>query len=46
MSSGAVLNAYIVAGRYPGDLAFDEVTYEDAHEAVAIVRRIKQLVTA
>jgi HEPN domain-containing protein len=43
---GAVLNEYIVAGRYPGDVAYEEVGEAEAREAVAIVRRIEEAVRA
>jgi hypothetical protein len=42
---GATLNEYIVAGRYPGDLAFEEIGVEEAQEAVATTRRIRELVS-
>lgn len=38
--AGAVLNEYIVAGRYPGDIAFEEIGKAEAHEALAAVQRI------
>ena len=38
---GAVLNEYIIAGRYPGDVAYEAI---GAEEAVAIVRRISDAV--
>jgi len=41
---GAVLNEYIVAGRYPGDVAHEEIGNAEAEEAVAIVRRIENKV--
>ena len=41
---GAVLNEYIVAGRYPGDVAHEEIGAAEAEEAVAITRRIKDVV--
>jgi HEPN domain-containing protein len=44
-SDGAILNEYAVGGRYPGDLAFEDIDLLDAQEAVAVVRRIKDLVT-
>ena len=40
----AVLNEYIVSGRYPGDLAYEDLTGSDAQEAIEIVRRIRDLV--
>lgn len=44
LEEGAVLNEYIVAGRYPGDLAYGAIGRAEAEEAVEIVRRIKALV--
>lgn len=41
---GAVLNEYIIAGRYPGDVAYEAIGEEEAEEAVAIVRRIAEAV--
>ena len=43
-SDGVILNEYTVAGRYPGDLAFEAIELLDAQEAVAIVRQIRDLV--
>lgn len=40
----AVLNEYIVSGRYPGDLAYEDISRSDAHEAIGLVRRIRDLV--
>lgn len=37
---GAVRNEYIVAGRYPGDVAFEEIGKTEAAEALEAVRRI------
>jgi len=45
LDGGVVLNEYIVAGRYPGDLAFEEMGKAEAEEAVGIVRQIQLLVT-
>jgi len=44
LEQGAVLNEYIVAGRYPGDLAFEKIGRQEAEEAVQIVQRIRGLV--
>ena len=44
LTDGAVLNEYIVAGRYPGDLAYEGIGRIEADEAVATVRRIRELV--
>jgi hypothetical protein len=38
------LNEYIIAGRYPGDVAYEAIGAEEAEEAVAIVRRIPDTV--
>ena len=43
-SDSAILNEYAVAGRYPGDLAFEDIDLMDAQEAVAIVCQIRDLV--
>lgn len=40
-TGGAVLNEYIVAGRYPGDLAYEEIGAAEAKEAVSIARQIQ-----
>lgn len=39
-AEGALLNEYIVAGRYPGDMAWEQITAVDAEEAVEAARRI------
>lgn len=39
---GAILNEYIVAGRYPGDVAYEDIGDEEAREALAVVRRIER----
>ncbi len=44
LDGGVILNEYIVAGRYPGDLAFEEIGSEEAKEAVKIVRQIRRLI--
>lgn len=41
---GAVLNEYIVAGRYPGDLALEGIGEAEAREALQAVRRIRDRV--
>jgi hypothetical protein len=46
METGAVLNEYIVEGRYPGDLSFESIGPDQAEEAVNIAQRIKALVVA
>ena len=42
---GAILNEYTVTGRYPGDLAFEDIELMDVQEAVTVVRQIRDLVT-
>jgi HEPN domain-containing protein len=44
LEGGAILNEYIVAGRYPGDLAMEAINKAEAEEALAIVRQIRELV--
>ena len=44
VTEGAVLNEYITAGRYPEDIAYEELGPEDAEEAVQIVCRIRALI--
>ncbi len=44
MERGAVLNEYIVAGRYPGDLSFESIGRGEAEEAVSIAQLIKATV--
>jgi HEPN domain-containing protein len=38
---GATLNEYIVAGRYPGDIAFEQIGRDEAREALRAIRRIR-----
>jgi HEPN domain-containing protein len=45
MGEGAVLNEYIVSGRYPGDLAFEGIGQPEVEEALLAVRRIHARVT-
>ncbi len=35
---GEILNEYIIAGRYPGDIAFEDIGKIEAEEAVAAAR--------
>jgi HEPN domain-containing protein len=42
--AGAILNEYIVAGRYPGDLSFEVIERPEAEEALSIVEEIRKLV--
>jgi HEPN domain-containing protein len=44
LEDGDVLNRYITAGRYPGNLAFEAIGRAEAEEAVRIVRKIEALV--
>ncbi len=37
---GIVLNEYIVAGRYPGDIIFEDIGLAEAREALDAARRI------
>jgi len=45
VDDGALLNEYIVSGRYPGDLAFEEIDQPEAEEALGALRRIHARVT-
>ena len=45
MAEGAVLNEYIVAGRYPGDLTFEDIGEAQAEEALGAARFIQARVT-
>ncbi len=41
-----LLNEYITAGRYPDDLPFENISREDASEAIEAANKIEHLVTA
>jgi len=41
IAEGAVLNEYIVAGRYPGDVFAEGIDHEAAEEALKAVKRIR-----
>ena len=41
IAEGAVLNESIVAGRYPGDIALEEIRQAQAEEALEAVRHIR-----
>lgn len=41
LTEGAVLNEYIVAGRYPGDIVLEEIVQAHASEALDAVRHIR-----
>jgi HEPN domain-containing protein len=43
-AEGAVLNEYIVAGRYPGDIAFEEIGEAEAEEALEAAHNIRRRV--
>lgn len=40
INEGAILNEYIVSGRYPDVLAFEDIGQLEAEEAVKATRRI------
>ena len=40
ITEGAILNEYIVAGRYPGDVFAEGIDHEAAQEALGAVLRI------
>ena len=44
IAEGAVLNEYIVAGRYPGDVFTEHIDSEAAEEALKAVKRIRSRV--
>ncbi len=41
VDDGALLNEYIVAGRYPGDIASEQIGEAEAKEALAAAQRIR-----
>lgn len=41
IDEGALLNEYIVAGRYPGDIASEHIGANDAKEALEAAKRIQ-----
>ena len=41
VAEGATLNEYIVAGRYPGDIAFEEIGEAETDEALEATQRIR-----
>ena len=45
VDEGAVLNEYIVSGRYPGDLAFEGIGHPEVEESLQAVRRIHARIT-
>jgi len=42
----SVLNEYITAGRYPGEITFESIGDAKAQEAMSIARRIRGMVIA
>ncbi len=46
LPEGEVLNEYVIAGRYPGDLSVDDIGKTEVEEALQAVRRIRARVTA
>jgi len=46
ISMGELLNEYITAGRYPGDLAFEQIGEVEAKEAIQAARAIRDAVVA
>jgi HEPN domain-containing protein len=40
-AEGAVLNEYVVAGRYPGDIVSEDIGKPEAEEALEAARRIR-----
>ena len=41
VDEGAVLNEYIVVGRYPGDIALEPIGAGEAEETLAAAKRIR-----
>jgi len=46
VQDGRLLNAYITAGRYPGEVPFEDIGPAEAREALAATRRIRDAVLA
>jgi len=46
MENGRVLNEYIVAGRYPGDVIFEEIGPDETREALQAACQIRDAVVA
>jgi HEPN domain-containing protein len=44
LEAGAIINEYIVAGRYPGDLTLEIIDRPEAEEALEIVAQIRNVV--
>jgi len=43
-AEGAILNEYIIGGRYPGDIATESIGEDEAEEALAASQRIRDRV--
>jgi len=41
ITEGALLNEYIVAGRYPGDIAAEQIGPDEAREALEAAQRVR-----
>jgi HEPN domain-containing protein len=41
VAEGALLNEYIVAGRYPGDIAAEQIGAEEAKEALEAAQKVR-----
>jgi HEPN domain-containing protein len=44
IDEGAVLNEYIISGRYPGDIFTEQINQHDAEEALRAAQRIRSCV--
>lgn len=44
VDEGIILNEYIIAGRYPEDLAYEQLGAKEAREALNAVRKIRERV--
>ena len=44
LEDGETLNEYITEGRYPGDIAYEDIGRDDAQESLDIVRRIRTVI--
>ena len=40
-SEGAILNEYLISGRYPGDISFDYIGRVEAFEALKAAQQIR-----
>jgi hypothetical protein len=41
VEEGVILNEYIIAGRYPEDLAYEQLGAKEAREALQAARKIR-----